>query len=87
MSKHQYSPQCKQLLGSISQYIDGELEAELCAVLEAHLEDCENCRIVVNTLRKTVELYKETEPEAELPGEVRQRLFLKLQLEDYRKKP
>jgi anti-sigma factor RsiW len=86
MSEHEHSPQCKQLLGSISEYIDGELQAELCAVLEAHLEDCDNCRIVVNTLRKTVELYKETTSEVDLPGEVRERLFLKLQLEEFRKK-
>jgi anti-sigma factor RsiW len=87
MSEHEHSPQCKQLLGSISEYIDGELQEELCALLEAHLEDCENCRIVVNTLRKTVELYKETTSEVELPGEVRERLFLKLQLDDLVKKP
>ena len=86
MSEHQHSPQCQQLLGSLSEYIDGELQAELCAVLEAHLQDCENCRIVVNTLRKTIELYKETSTPDELPGAVRERLFMKLQLEDYVKK-
>ncbi len=86
MSTHEPSPQCKQILGSISDYVDGELQAELCAVLEEHLEGCEDCRIVVNTLRKTLELYKKAAPQADLPGEVRERLFLKLQLEDYLKK-
>lgn len=86
MSKHEPSPQCKQILGSISDYIDGELQAELCAVLEEHLDGCEDCRIVVNTLRKTLELYKKAAPQSGLPGEVRERLFLKLQLEDYIKK-
>lgn len=83
MSEHQHSPQCQQLLGSLSEYIDGELQAELCAALEAHLQECENCRVVVNTLRKTIELYKETSVPDELPGAVRERLFVKLQLEDY----
>lgn len=86
MSEHQHSPQCQQLLGSLSEYIDGELQAELCAALEAHLQECENCRVVVNTLRKTIELYKETSAPDELPGAVRERLFVKLQLEDYVKK-
>jgi len=83
MSEHVHTPQCDQILGSLSEYIDGELKAELCAVLEAHLVECENCRIVVNTLRKTIELYRETSTPDELPGEVRQRLYAKLELEDF----
>lgn len=85
MSEHQQSPQCQQLLGSLSDYIDGELQAELCAELEAHIQDCDNCRIVVNTMRKTIELYQQTTPPAELPGDIRERLFFKLHLEDYLK--
>lgn len=86
MSEHVHTPQCKQLLGSLSEYIDGELQAELCAQIEAHLKDCDNCRIVVNTLRKTVELYEQTTTSAGLPDAVRERLFLKLELEEYLKK-
>ena len=86
MSEHVHTPQCKQLLGSLSEYIDGELQAELCAAIEEHLKDCDNCRIVVNTLRKTVELYEQTAEPAGLPAAVRERLFLKLELKDYLKK-
>lgn len=86
MSEHIHSPQCKQILGSLSDYIDGELGVELCSIIEQHLEGCDNCRIVVNTLRKTVELYRQTSGPAELPGSVRERLFLKLELEEYLKK-
>jgi predicted anti-sigma-YlaC factor YlaD len=81
-----HSPQCQQLLGSLSDYIDGELQAELCSIIEQHLQECDNCRIVVDTLRKTVELYRQTSAPAELPGSVRERLFLKLDLEEYLKK-
>ena len=81
MSEHIHSPQCKQLLGNLSDYIDGDLQAELCAELEQHLQGCDNCRIVVNTLRKTVELYRETNEQVVLPDDVRERLFNKLNLE------
>ena len=86
MSEHVHSPQCKQLLGSLSEYIDGELQAELCAEIEAHVKDCDNCRIVIDTLRKTVELYEQTAEPAGLPAAVRERLFLRLELKDYLKK-
>jgi len=83
MSEHVHTPHCKQLLGNLSEYIDGDLQADLCAEIEAHLKDCENCRIVINTLRKTVELYEQTGEQVELPSEVRERLFRKLDLKDY----
>lgn len=83
MSEHVHTPHCKQLLGNLSEYIDGDLQAELCAEIEAHLKDCENCRIVINTLRKTVELYKQTGEQVELPNSVRERLYRKLNLNDY----
>ncbi len=83
MSAHEPTPQCRYLLGNLSDYIDGELQAELCAELEKHLQECDNCRVVVDTLRKTIELYRQTSAPTALPGGVRERLFFKLQLEDY----
>lgn len=86
MSEHVHSQQCQQLLGNLSEYIDGELQAELCAQIEEHMKDCDNCRIVVNTLKKTVELYEQASPAANLPAGVRERLFVKLELGDFLKK-
>jgi hypothetical protein len=45
--------------------------------------DCENCRIVVDTLRKTVLLYQQNSQPASVPAEVRERLYRKLDLADY----
>jgi predicted anti-sigma-YlaC factor YlaD len=86
VSEHIHTPQCKQLLASLSAYIDGELQAELCAVIEEHIKDCENCRIVVDTLRKTVELYEQMAEPVGLPDAVRERLFLRLELKDFLKR-
>jgi anti-sigma factor (TIGR02949 family) len=74
---------CKNLLHELSEYVDGELDPELCAELERHLAECPNCRIVVNTLKKTVELYHNLESGEDLPVEVRQRLYLSLNMRDY----
>ncbi|MDO8969614.1 MAG: zf-HC2 domain-containing protein [Saprospiraceae bacterium] len=86
MSEHVHTPHCKQLLGNLSEYIDGDLQAELCAEIEAHLKDCDNCRVVINTLKKTVELYQQTGEPVGLPDAVRERLFMKLELKDFLKK-
>lgn len=86
MSEHVHTPQCKQLLGNLSDFIDGELEEELCAEIEAHLQGCTDCQVVVNTLRKTIELYERCAEPSDLPQDVRERLFYKLELDDYLKK-
>jgi anti-sigma factor (TIGR02949 family) len=77
---------CRQLLGSLSEYMDGELDEELCGVLEEHLEGCEDCRIVVDTLRKTVYLCHESAQEEDIPSDIRQRLYKSLNIEEYLEK-
>ncbi len=83
MIEDMHLPHCQELLGSLSDYIDGALSAELCLEIEEHMKDCHNCRVVVNTLRKTVELYQQSSEASPLPGAVRERLFYKLHLEDF----
>lgn len=76
---------CNQLLSLLGDYVDGCLNAELCAEIERHMQNCNRCTIVVNTLKKTVDLYQECTDEPCLPEDVRQRLFARLNLDDYLK--
>ena len=79
---------CASLLGSLSDYIDGELGAELCRQIEKHVAECENCRIVVDTTRRTIDLvHASNYPQTDLPDDVRDRLFKRLNLDDYLKSP
>ena len=73
---------CETLLSSLSEYVDGTAQAELCREIEHHLASCEDCRVVVDTLKKTISLYHESSSE-DLPTEVRERLFARLDLGDY----
>ena len=64
---------CKQLLNDLSEYLDGELDPVLVQNLTMHLEHCEDCRIVVDTTRKTIEVSCNSQP-ASLPQDVQDRL-------------
>jgi anti-sigma factor RsiW len=44
----------------LSEYIDGELDESLCECFDEHLQDCEPCQRFIATLRKTVELCRES---------------------------
>ena len=79
--KRQHKQECQELLGSISDYVDGALQEDLCRELERHLAGCEDCRVVVDTLKKTIELYHR-EAAQDVPADVRQRLFKRLDLDD-----
>lgn len=81
MSREHDYELCRSLLDQVSDYIDGELEAALCAELEAHLADCPDCRVMVDTVRKTITLYHAQTP-SDLPPDVEDRLFKVLQLEE-----
>jgi predicted anti-sigma-YlaC factor YlaD len=74
---------CRHLLDSLSDYIDGDLQKALCEKIDAHMADCENCRIVVDTLRKTVYLYQASTDIPEMPADVKERLFQRLDLSEF----
>jgi anti-sigma factor (TIGR02949 family) len=79
---HKHPATCKDLLGNLSDYIDGELSDDLCQELQRHMAGCENCRVVFDTMTKTIYLYKVNVQETEVPADVRGRLFETLHLDD-----
>ncbi len=64
---------CRGVIREISNYLDGELDSSAQADLERHLEHCEDCRLVVDTTKKTIQIFCNSEPVA-LPSGVRARL-------------
>ena len=71
---------CREMLGALSDYIDGELEDRLCAEIETHMRNCPDCQIMVDTLRKTIVLYR-THGQAKVPDDVQSRLYVALGLD------
>lgn len=82
MEKHLH---CKEFVDTISSYVDGDLSEELCAELDKHLSACENCRIVVNTLRKTIDIVHQQAEQEKAHIAVKDRLFYRLNLEQFKK--
>jgi predicted anti-sigma-YlaC factor YlaD len=64
---------CENVIHELSDFIDGDLDGALKQQLESHLKDCEDCRLVIDQTKKTIEVFCDSEP-VELPGEVRARL-------------
>ena len=79
MNKH---ASCQEMLADISEYVDGSARQALCDEIERHMAECPDCRVVVDTLKKTIYLYRQQEDSYQMPPEARQRLFRSLHLDD-----
>jgi anti-sigma factor RsiW len=66
------------VIRQLSDYLNGELDGNVRAELERHLEHCDDCRLVVDTTQKTVEIFCKSEP-VPLPRGVRERLHAALE--------
>lgn len=82
---HQHDEnECNRVLTHLNDYIDHKLSPELCDELEAHLSECENCRVVFDTLNKTLYLVHQLrEQPPQLPPAVEYRLFAVMKLEQF----
>ena len=70
--------ECRALLAQISDYVDGDLEDAICREIESHLANCQDCQVVVDTLHKTVILYRRHGP-VDLPEGLTERLWQALE--------
>jgi hypothetical protein len=65
---------CKQFLQELNDYLDPNVDATLKANLEAHVNKCPNCFVIVDTTLKTMQVYKGMEAKA-IPQDVESRLW------------
>jgi len=82
---HTHTPACQDLKLQLSGFIDGELDDTICQEIMRHLESCDNCRVMVDTLKKTIVLYRE-EPRESVPADMHKRLLQVLELETLKSK-
>jgi predicted anti-sigma-YlaC factor YlaD len=73
MTQHIHTARCGELSSQLPDYLDGEAREAICSAIEEHLADCEDCRVIVDTMKKTITLYRNA-PMEDVPMEVHSRL-------------
>ena len=63
---------CKGVIRELSNYIDGDLDPVVKQELERHLEHCEDCTMIVDQTKKTIEILCDSQP-VSLSTDVRSR--------------
>ena len=46
--------QCNELIEQLSEYLDPDARAQLCREIEQHLTHCHDCRLYVDSVKKTI---------------------------------
>ena len=69
---------CKQFLQELNDYLDPNVDAVMKAHLNRHVSQCPNCFVLVDTTKKTLQVYKGMEPQA-IPEDVQSRLWKALE--------
>ncbi|GMV49845.1 hypothetical protein FBQ96_07000 [Nitrospirales bacterium NOB] len=54
--QHHGKRNCVKILQRLSAYLDDELSGDVCNEIRAHLGDCPNCEVFLDSLRQTVRL-------------------------------
>jgi predicted anti-sigma-YlaC factor YlaD len=68
---------CEELVSYLSAYLDQELDEELTAAAREHLATCSNCRVVLHTTQKVIQLGL-AQYQVALPASRRERLYSRL---------
>jgi len=68
---------CRNVIRELSNYLDGDLDLNLKQSIEHHIEKCEDCHLLVDTTRKTIQIFCKSEP-LPLSEDVRGRLHAAL---------
>jgi predicted anti-sigma-YlaC factor YlaD len=73
---------CRRLLADLGDYLEDAAAQRVCAEIEHHLANCPDCRILVDTLRRTISLFRQHQADPRLPEDVMRRLVRTLDLDD-----
>ena len=65
---------CKEFLQELNDYLDATVDADLKRKLEIHISECPNCFVILDTTKRTIEVYKGVQPQP-IPPDVHARLM------------
>ena len=77
---------CKQFLQELNDFLDETTDHDMKLRLQKHVNECPNCFVIVDTTRRTLEVYKGMEPQA-VPENVKTRLWAALERKMAARKP
>ncbi|NYF80493.1 anti-sigma factor family protein [Granulicella arctica] len=64
---------CTDFLSKLTDYFDGQIDADLLVKVKQHIAECHHCEVVLDTTSQTIAIYRDSEI-YEFPSDLRERL-------------
>jgi predicted anti-sigma-YlaC factor YlaD len=74
------SPLHQDVYKQICDFMGEDLDAPACQEVAEHLANCPNCKVYLDTVKKTVTICRDNEKEKAVPKDVKNRLYKVLNL-------
>ena len=65
---------CREMYLHICENLDQDIDSPQCAAIKAHLEGCPDCQVFLDSLKKTIVLYRAV-PSPKVPARARRELL------------
>lgn len=65
---------CKDFLNELNEFLDESVDPEIRHKLQAHVNECPNCWVVLDTTKRTIQVYRGQDPQP-IPDEIHERLM------------
>ncbi|MBW7889040.1 MAG: hypothetical protein H3C35_11895 [Bacteroidetes bacterium] len=82
--KHLHSGSCADIYRHLCENLDSQFETEECKRIREHIEQCDTCSALLDSLKKTVYLYKQETVPA-MPKTLEKKLFAVIKLKKKQK--
>ena len=69
---------CKDFLNELNDYLDEAVGPDVRQQLQAHVNECPSCWVVVDTTKRTIQVYKGQQAQ-EIPADIHDRLMSAVQ--------
>ena len=70
----------KKTVHEICNYLGQDLDNPMCKELIQHLKECPDCQFYLETVKLTVNLFRETHPAKPVPEDLKKKLLTSLNL-------
>lgn len=82
---HTHLLSCADIYTHLCDNLDSKLDSEACRKIKAHIAECENCTALLDSMKKTVFLYRKY-PTPKLSEKAKAELFAVVHLDKEKKK-
>lgn len=78
MSSHEHSHLHEKTFHEICNYLCGDLDSPFCKEVRDHLDSCPECKLYLDSIKKTVYLFRENEETLKTPPKCKKAILNKL---------